>query len=147
MQKWQNPYRGQFCTVTGKPIVTDESWDIDLPSYKVFFGVLDRRIILLQAIGRGTQETSVLYEKHFSKVIREAIIPGQTYATCDDYRYYRHATNGARTTFINNIEKYHRPLKAIFFYRVSSFFRFVMVFLAWVMVRALEKASSFSPWI
>lgn len=126
MTKLINPYRGAACPITGKTIVTDSQWDITTPTYTVFFGVIEKRIVLLKAIGRATEQTSILYEEHFSQVVRDAIIPALPYATCDDYSDFEHSTNKARTVFLSNIGQYHKLLKYICFYNVKPFFRFVI---------------------
>lgn len=126
MEKLTNPYRGTYCSVTGKPIITDEQWDIDTPDYRVFFGVLDKRIILLQAIGRGTAETSEIYVKHFAQVVHEGILPHSTYSTCDDYTHFRYASNRARLVFANDLKQNHPKLCCICFYNIRPYFRFII---------------------
>ncbi len=120
-----NPYININCPVTGKKIITNPQWDIELEDYKIYFGVLDRRIILLDCHGSATEATSHVYERHLQRVISQGIVPGASYATCDNYTFFKRATTGARKVFVDNINRFHSNLSGVFIYNSSTLFKFL----------------------
>lgn len=126
MNDISNPYINAKCPVTGNIIVTNPEWDIVLPTYKIFFGVLEKRIILHDCFGSPTAMTSTIYEEHVQRVISEAILPDATYATCDNYNNINRISAGARKVAVENFRKHHPNLRGVYFYNTPTIISFAV---------------------
>ena len=60
MKLSQNPYINSFCPVTGNAIETNSDWDIEEGNYKIYFGVMEGRIILLDCHGIATGDPALV---------------------------------------------------------------------------------------